>query len=285
MTLDWLEAKFATEWTGVSYLAFVAVSSDNRIAAFYALYPVMMNLSGREVIAAQSGDTMTHPAHRKRGLFLQLAERTYQEAAKQGIVLVFGFPNENSVGGFRNHLNWRFLPDLVTTEFRCGGSWLTHCYQKLRHRSEERVFEHLETVKANDQTSAMSSEANSVVRDAGYLQYKHRIANGVVIEAEGLVVWLKPGRRIDVGAMNGEQDMTSEELAVRLRRIMKMCGAHTMRFTYSADSEPLRKILNIAQVQSRTVAGYLYLGGSEGEVASSDQVADLFFCRGDLDYF
>jgi GNAT superfamily N-acetyltransferase len=81
----------------------------NRPAAYYGVFKQTLVINGVELIsAAQSGDTMTDPDYRGQGLFIELAKITYQEARKQGIELIFGFPNENSLPGFKKHLGWQF---------------------------------------------------------------------------------------------------------------------------------------------------------------------------------
>ena len=63
-------------------------------------------MGNRTVLGAQSGDTMTHPQHTGKGLFTQLAKKTYETAKGEGIEFIFGFPNKNSFPGFIKKLNW-----------------------------------------------------------------------------------------------------------------------------------------------------------------------------------
>src|SRR6185295_4439504 len=81
-------------------------------AAFYGVFPVLVLISGKEVLAAQSGDTMTHRDHQKKGLFIKLAQRTFETCREKGIELVFGLPNSNSYHGFTKKLNWQHKDDI-----------------------------------------------------------------------------------------------------------------------------------------------------------------------------
>jgi GNAT superfamily N-acetyltransferase len=82
------------------------------IAAIYAVVPFAARVDSRECVAAQSLDTLTDARYRGRGLFVTLAKATYARLAKDGVAFVYGFPNENSVHGFFERLEWRSLDPL-----------------------------------------------------------------------------------------------------------------------------------------------------------------------------
>ncbi len=113
---DRLAAKFATHAFGAEFVGYLAYppSADGTIApgtvpaAYYGVFPVAVRFGDHVVLAAQSGDTMTHPDHRGKGLFIDLAKRTYATAREEGVQFVFGFPNENSYPGFSRKLEWKF---------------------------------------------------------------------------------------------------------------------------------------------------------------------------------
>ena len=98
--------KFDTNYTGSSYIAFMAYDKENVPAAFYGVFPCIYNLNGKIISGAQSGDTMTHPEHRKKGLFYKLAKKTYELALKEGIKYIYGVPNGNSYHGFKK-MGWQ----------------------------------------------------------------------------------------------------------------------------------------------------------------------------------
>jgi N-acetylglutamate synthase-like GNAT family acetyltransferase len=78
----------------------------DRIVGQYAVIPVLIKLVSKTIIGALSLATMTHPAYRHQGLFETLAKKTYAEVARDGIHIVYGFPNELSYPGFIKKLNW-----------------------------------------------------------------------------------------------------------------------------------------------------------------------------------
>jgi hypothetical protein len=109
-------------------IAKVAVD-DNVIASFYGVYYCnLINELGNNLIAVQSGDTMTSKAYRGKGLFITLAKEVYKECVSRNVKLVFGVPSESSYGGFKHKLNWtfkqsilrysKFIPTLPISYFR-----------------------------------------------------------------------------------------------------------------------------------------------------------------------
>jgi len=92
--------KFDTLPFGVDYVGFLAYSSTGEPAAYYGVFPVLMKSPTGNLLVAQSGDTMTHPSHRGKGLFKTLYYKTEELARELGILFFFGFPNKNSHPGF-----------------------------------------------------------------------------------------------------------------------------------------------------------------------------------------
>ena len=82
------------------------------IAAIYAVVPFAAQIDASDCVVAQSLDTLTDERYRGRGLFVTLAKATYARLAKEGVAFVYGFPNENSVHGFFQRLEWRSLDPL-----------------------------------------------------------------------------------------------------------------------------------------------------------------------------
>lgn len=83
---------------------------NNRLLGHYAVAPSMLSLGGQSVIGYRSMTSMVHPDGRGRGLFTQLAKRTYVMLIDDGAPLVYGFPNQNSAHGFAKNLDWSLSP-------------------------------------------------------------------------------------------------------------------------------------------------------------------------------
>lgn len=107
-TISFLEKKYNTAYTGTSFIGYLALDSENNPVAYYGVFPMIVEIDTNKFICAQSGDTMTHPKHQGKGLFITLAKLTYELASLEGVKFVFGFPNNNSFPGFSKKLNWTF---------------------------------------------------------------------------------------------------------------------------------------------------------------------------------
>lgn len=77
-----------------------------RLAAIYAVCPMMMHVSGRRVLGLQSLNTLTDEAYRGRGLFVSMATALYERSQAVGAEIVYGFPNGNSAHGIFKRLQW-----------------------------------------------------------------------------------------------------------------------------------------------------------------------------------
>src|SRR5258706_11259419 len=74
--MDFLEKKYNTEALGATNIGFVAYDKAGNPAAYYGVFPCKAVIKGKTYLCAQSGDTMTHPDHRGKGLFITLANET-----------------------------------------------------------------------------------------------------------------------------------------------------------------------------------------------------------------
>jgi GNAT superfamily N-acetyltransferase len=82
----------------------------DRLLGHYAVVPSLLSHRGQQVIGYRSMTTMVHPDGRGRGLFTELANRTYAMLLQDGAPLVYGFPNGNSAHGFAKYLDWSLSP-------------------------------------------------------------------------------------------------------------------------------------------------------------------------------
>ncbi|MBX7203773.1 MAG: GNAT family N-acetyltransferase, partial [Bacteroidia bacterium] len=83
--INYLKNKFNTQYTGVSFVGYLAYDPAGQPAAYYGVFPCHIRYNGRQILSAQSGDTMTHPAHQGKGLFTKLAKLTYELAKELNI--------------------------------------------------------------------------------------------------------------------------------------------------------------------------------------------------------
>lgn len=80
-----------------------------RLVGHYAVIPMPLSRPDGVENSYLSMTTMVASDYRQYGLFVKLAQETYEVARRLGVDFVFGFPNALSTPGFRKRLNW-FLP-------------------------------------------------------------------------------------------------------------------------------------------------------------------------------
>lgn len=87
--------------------------SGNTLAGHYVAIPVSYYINGKIRKGLLSLNTATHADHRGKGLFTQLANRTYDEAKQQGYEFVIGVANQNSTHGFLKKLGFYLIAPLT----------------------------------------------------------------------------------------------------------------------------------------------------------------------------
>ncbi|MEM2145950.1 MAG: GNAT family N-acetyltransferase [Candidatus Jordarchaeaceae archaeon] len=79
---------------------------DDLLVGHYGVTLTHVLINGDKKRAALSMTTMTHPYYRGRGIFVDLAKRTYSKCEEEGVELVYGFPNENIYNARVKKLDW-----------------------------------------------------------------------------------------------------------------------------------------------------------------------------------
>lgn len=79
----------------------------SNLAAHYVVLPIRAAVKGTPVEAALSLNTATHPNYQRRGLFVRLAEATYDMARAKGLHHIIGVANANSTPGFLTKLKFQ----------------------------------------------------------------------------------------------------------------------------------------------------------------------------------
>ena len=110
---------FTKEWFSNWYLlnpmgdviSFNAFLGDE-LVAHYACIPYKMLIDGKVSLGLLDICTVTHPDHRGKGLFKQLAKTTYDYAKNNGFDFVIGVANGNSFPGYMKHFPFTFVSRL-----------------------------------------------------------------------------------------------------------------------------------------------------------------------------
>ncbi len=92
---------------GGKMLGFEA-SHQGRVIASFGIIPEQYVVNGQPCTVWQSMDTMTHPDYQRRGLFVQLANRTFDCLREiDPNFLLLGIPAPQSHAGFVKKLGWK----------------------------------------------------------------------------------------------------------------------------------------------------------------------------------
>jgi GNAT superfamily N-acetyltransferase len=109
-TNEYIKWQYADNPDGI-IVGFNASLGDS-LAAHYVTLPMQAIIRGQKKKGLLSLNTATHPDHQGKGLFVKLADRTYQYAADNGYDFVIGVANQNSVHGFTKKLGFQLAGQL-----------------------------------------------------------------------------------------------------------------------------------------------------------------------------
>ncbi len=109
VNLDFFRWKYEQNPSG-SFIGFIALDDKKEVGAYYGVIPELYAIEGTEKVIYQSCDTMTHSAHRRRGLFQTLATHCYEYLRSQDKLFVIGFGGDTSTPGFLK-FGWKHVSD------------------------------------------------------------------------------------------------------------------------------------------------------------------------------
>lgn len=259
-----IAAKFDTAAFGASNIGYLAFAQNGSAAAYYGVFPVPVRYAGKIRVAAQSGDTMTDPDHQKRGLFVRLAELTYKLAAEQGIVFVFGFPNDNSLPGFEKRLHWTFAGRLQ--EFRMRAAWLPFCelasrygrVQQLYDKFSGRVLGRYLDPTATWAHGTVDDMADGLVHDGDLMEYKKRLGASVVL-FEGFRMIVRARTHLYIGDVAPIPGTRVDELLGSIKRLGRKLSCRTVVFTFSPGHWLEQHLRSRVAAEESLPIGYLML--------------------------
>lgn len=229
VSLDFLMRKYNTKNSGASYIGYIAFSEDGP-AAFYGVLPCLMNIGGETVLAAQSADTMTHPDHRKKGLFQYLAQKTYALAKESGIRFIFGFPNQNSYPGFVK-LNWQFpMEPLKLFMIRASSFPYAKAVHKVKLFSKfyYRLVD-LFIAKNVNAEDLFDNKEDGVQHDQSFIEYK-QYSRTFFVRINHALLWIKPDSDLKVGFMKIHPQQTADTFIKKVSRLAARLGCQNVIF-------------------------------------------------------
>ncbi len=272
--------KNKTESFGPSNLGFIAYSKDGEPAAFYGVYSHPMTINGSEVLAAQSGDTMTHKNHTGKGLFIKLAKMTFELAKELGVNFIFGFPNNNSYPGFVKKLDWTCPYKLneykikITTIPLCKLAKKVKIFNPFYNIYRRLVFNLFSKEGNCFSSSVLENNVGGVNRSKEFVAYKS--FNGAYfIKINGCSIWLKTDGFLFIGDIERNEKVDYSEIIKRIKKLCFWAGIDTIIFQVSPGSFLDDRFSKFLEKSEAFYMGYLNLTGKYNPVEFEYVFADV----------
>jgi hypothetical protein len=231
--------KYNTAYTGTENIGFIAYNDNQQPIAYYGVIPCFIQHYDQLILAAQSVDTMTHPDYRFKGLFIQLAELTFDLCRTEGIKLIFGFPNQNSLKGFMK-LGWQ------TTEIMNNYQIPVTCIplesmakrspllKKLYNTWQQQILKKHLLPQKGIESSVFKDGFAGVHRNDQYLNHKTYSDTQVLLIGRSLV-WVKVKNGLVIGDMNYTA-ADFDDAIYGLKQLAARLGLRQILFQISSDT-------------------------------------------------
>lgn len=286
-TLSFIRNKYDTSYTGIENIGYIAFDQSDTPAAYYGVFPMILFSGGKDILVAQSGDTMTAPDHRGKGLFVKLAQRAYQLAWNEKVKLVFGFPNENSYPGFKEKLNWEFHgcmhrftfsnPVLPVCEICSKSNILAKAYYKYVRLIVKKYA--LPLTEMEPSTFADPVSHSCIKKDLHFFRYKLMNPKNLLLRINGFSLLIKPDPHLLVGAVGYFEQERIQDFLSTIKRLALMLGCRRTQITLSRNHWLFSYLLPFKKPTESLPIGFLQPSGSDLPV---EQIA---FTVADYDTF
>lgn len=237
---DYIRKKFGTKSFGAENIGYVAYY-EGKIIACYVVFPTLMEYNNETILAAQSGDTMTHPAHRNKELFINLASKTFELAESEGIKFIFGFPNKKAYNGIIKGLQWKNTQNMNLYCFQVNTLPIASAARRIIFLNY--VYLHyikfiLYLYRNNYNSLQHSISANEFVcikHDTAYFNYK-TCGGAFHCTISGVNVWLKINGTLFVGDMECTSSTNARKVFKDIKRLAFLLGCRKVIYSYSPNT-------------------------------------------------
>jgi hypothetical protein len=273
--LEELRKVFDTRIFGMYTIGFLAVSDKGEIAAYYGVFPIIGLKGDASILIAQSGATMTHPNHQKKGLFVTLAKLTFEAAQKEGIQFIYGFPNKNSLPGFQKKLNWKFQSSLQKVvlktstipvcELASKSSFVRYIYRGLLKWRTSKLMVSPQDVSFMD---------TSIVHSDKFLEYKLRDPNVHLIHIKGIDFLIKSSPHLLIGDFRFSKELSPSEFRSALIQLgsIFMASKVVLQFT---KTHWIASWFDASELRESLPVGFISFENPENEVSLEFNYSDL----------
>lgn len=248
------------------FIGFLAYDKDSsEPAAYYGVYPGFLKFKKDVFLVAQSGDTMTNPKFQKQGLFVKLAEITFDYCKLKGIKLITGLPNTNSYHGFIKYLNFRELPKFSNLGF-LENKFEVHRFFS-RNKLMKSFYEKFPKliIKNTFKKSSEFENSNQNGKDIGYMIHDKKYFklknndNDIFVSIKGVDIWLRIiGNSLLIADMNlgYNDDNKLKMIIIKLKLITVLTGLRFLNFSSTENSYLFSKLKKFSKFKS---TGYTFI--------------------------
>ena len=261
-----IQKKYNTSIFGSRDIGFFAKNEEGFPAAYYGVFPIKASYKGKSIIIAQSGDTMTDPDHRKKGLFTKLAVETYKYANENGISFIFGFPNEFSYPGFKKKLDWKFFGNMYKFELQTNSFPLNEIAKKYpalksfyRNILEKRISKYkVDLTEDAIKSFEYQNEDFYINRDMAFYKYKEGL-DKYLIKINGFTLFIRSDIHLFIGDVSRFEENTLESFIDTIKKLSKITLSRKVIITLSK-THWLYKIIErkIKPEKSLPIGYYIY---------------------------
>jgi hypothetical protein len=231
--------KYDTIYTGIENIGFIAYKDDTPIA-YYGVIPCFIEFGDQKILAAQSADTMTHPEFRMKGMFMELADKTFELCRQSSIQLVFGFPNQNSYHGLLK-LGWRETEKLDCFQIEVKSLPLKSIAK--RNVRLQKIYHSYCRLVLKKYRSSLIGVANSVLGNFGgvhrsheYFQYRTYSSTEIICIGHSRV-WINYRSDLVIGDMEGLEEANFTFVLNELKQIARKLGIRRLWFQVSSGTK------------------------------------------------
>lgn len=241
-TIEYTRNKFNTTKLGGQYFAFIAYDNNNFPAAFYALFPVEVTMNNQKYLSGQVADLMTHSLHRKKGLFLKLANHTHEFAKNQGMKFVFTFQygTEGAYSGFiklkfidKECINGYYIKihTFPLNRFAKRYKLLNVFYQPYFNLVEKLFFKKVNYFKYYNK----DTNYGEILKENNFIDYKYGYSNCKIFEINNVryLLKIKPDGSLAIGDIDKNNSEEIIKSLNKLKRVAFWLGIRIIQFEVS----------------------------------------------------
>jgi hypothetical protein len=280
--VDFYVKKYETSYTGVEHVGYIAFNENKNPIAFYGVIPCFIRNGDTLYLAAQSADTMTHPRYQFKGLFVQLANLTFDLCQEEGISLIFGFPNQNSLHGFLVRLKWSMTETLDYYNIPTGIPSITGITKrvpflnKIYTQYQQYVLKDYLVPRKGIENSVFKDGFSGVNRNALYLNYKTYHDTQVIKIGEAFL-WIKITNAFIIGDINCREE-EFDHVMDEVKKLAIKLGLKSIRFHTSHQT----KLSSLFSARYQAVPSFYVLFKDLGARIPLDKIK---FTYADVDTF